>query len=174
MKKFLSNENGLDYDAELTKYLQKGISTMAYGMRMLDEEDADSLIKQITEYQNANRDSHDKISEELLSLAQDLTFLGVLGVVKQTNYRASMVIEEACRNDIKVWMVTSDNEFKSLTDCNYLGFLKDCNQPLNIKGKTEREVEESIKNGLRAITDRKAQQLSLTSTSPNSKGKGNK
>ena len=85
-----------------------------------------------------------------------------------------MVIEEACRNDIKVWMVTSDNEFKSLTDCNYLGFLKDCNQPLNIKGKTEREVEESIKNGLRAITDRKAQQLSLTSTSPNSKGKGNK
>lgn len=80
LKKYLISD-GIDLKSELTKYLQQGITAFAFAMRTLDEEDADILIKQINEYQNVKSDSHDKVAEELLSLAQDLILLGILGVV---------------------------------------------------------------------------------------------
>ncbi len=80
LKKYLVSD-GIDFKSELTNYLQQGITAFAFAMRTLDEEDADLLIKQINEYQNVKSDSHDKVAEELLSLAQDLILLGILGVV---------------------------------------------------------------------------------------------
>lgn len=95
-----------------------------------------------------------------------------MGINKQCNLRNSLVLEEAHRNGIKVWMITDDSEFRSLTDCNYLKFMQDCSQPFNIKGSNEREVEESIKNGLRIITDKIAkanQNLTTTNRTPTKK-----
>ena len=54
-------------------------------------------------------------------------------------------------------MVSDGDEVGTLTDCNQMRFLIDCNQPLNIKGNTDREVEESIKNSLRIIVERRPQ-----------------
>lgn len=100
-------------------------------------------------------------------------------MVTQYNQRSAMVLEEAYRNDVKVWIVSSSNEFKCLIDCNYLKLLTDCNQPFNIKGSNEREIEETIKNALRVISDKKQilaqERSSRTSTSSNTRKKrGNK
>ena len=64
-------------------------------------------------------------------------------------------MDEVYKNGIQIWIISDEKEFNVLTDCNYLKILHDCDQSLDIKGFTEHEVEESIKNSLRIIADRK-------------------
>ena len=49
LKKYIIFD-GIDFNSELTKYLQQGITAFAFAMRTIDEEDAELLIKQINEY----------------------------------------------------------------------------------------------------------------------------
>lgn len=66
-----------------------------------------------------------------------------------------MVLEEAFRNEVNIWMVTDADEVSTLTDCNQLRILQNCNQPFNVKGTDEREVEVAIKTHLRQLVERK-------------------
>jgi len=74
-------------------------------------------------------------------------------------------LEEAFRNEIKVWIVTDGNETQTLTDCNQLKILQNCNQPINIKGNDEREIEAAIKTHLRQLVERRPNQQGPSSDS---------
>jgi hypothetical protein len=45
-----------------------------------------------------------------MSWATDLTCLGILGLKRNFSLRKSLVLEEAFRNDIKLWVVTDVDE----------------------------------------------------------------
>lgn len=63
-------------------------------------------------------------------------------------------MEEALRNGIKVWLLSSQLEYETILQINATEFLSGCSQPLNVKGQTERQVEESLKASLKAASDR--------------------
>ena len=73
------------------------------------------------------------------------------------------MLEDAFRNDVKVWIVTDTNEAQSLTDVNQLKILQNCNQPLNVKGSDERDIEVAIKTHLRMLVDRRPSNLNSDS-----------
>jgi len=66
------------------------------------------------------------ILKELMSWATDLTCLGILGLKRNFSLRKSLVLEEAFRNDIKIWVVTDADEAQTLTDLNQLKILQNC------------------------------------------------
>ncbi len=98
-----------------------------------------------------------------MSWATDLTCLGILGLKRNFSLRKSLVLEEAFRNDIKLWVVTDVDEAQTLTDLNQLKILQNCQQPFNIRGQDEREIEVSIKNALRTLVDRRPGQQQMSS-----------
>ena len=61
-----------------------------------------------------------------MSWATDLTCLGILGLKRNFSLRKSLVLEEAFRNDIKIWVVTDVDEAQTLTDLNQLKILQNC------------------------------------------------
>ena len=61
-----------------------------------------------------------------MSWATDLTCLGILGLKRNFSLRKSLVLEEAFRNDIKIWVVTDLDEAQTLTDLNQLKILQNC------------------------------------------------
>lgn len=65
-----------------------------------------------------------------------------------------MFMEEVHRNGIKVWLLSSSLEYDTIQQINATEFLAGCSQPLNVKGQTERQVEESLKASLKAASDR--------------------
>jgi hypothetical protein len=49
-----------------------------------------------------------------------------LGLKRNFSLRKSLVLEEAFRNDIRLWVVTDADEASTLTDLNQLKILHNC------------------------------------------------
>lgn len=117
LKNLLYSEQSLDFETEYQQYIQKGVNAVVFGMRILEQEEAELLVKHITELQNNNRDEF-FITNELLMWANELNCIGILGLKRHGNLRKSLVLEEAFKNDVKVWIVTDEDEAQTLTECN--------------------------------------------------------
>lgn len=89
-----------------------------------------------------------------MTQCENLDLIGVLGIKPYLNYRNSMFMEEVHRNGIKVWLLSSQLEYETILQINASEFLSGCAQPLNVKGQTERQVEESLKACLKSASDR--------------------
>jgi hypothetical protein len=74
----------------------------------------------------------------MLSQCENLDLIGTIGVKRFLNRRNSMFLEEALKNGIKVWILSSTLEYETVTLTNAMEFLYSCTQPLNVKGLTER------------------------------------
>ena len=45
MKKFMIDDYSLDFEAEHTKYIQRGLNTIAFAQKTIDADEADFLAK---------------------------------------------------------------------------------------------------------------------------------
>ena len=91
----------------------------------------------------------------LMDFAHDLKFLGLIGLKKLINFRESLVVEELRRNGVQLCILSTDSTLDNITDYNTIKLFKDFRPPLNVTGVTEREVEDSLKQCLKTIVDRR-------------------
>ena len=91
----------------------------------------------------------------MLKLAQDLTFIGVFGLQVAFNYRDTLLIEDLRKNGIKLYMLSSEDADNVQTDVNAMNLLEGFTDPIQVKGQTERQVEESLKHCLKEVLKRR-------------------
>ena len=91
----------------------------------------------------------------LMDFAHDLKFLGLIGLKKLINFRESLVVEELRRNGVQLCILSTDSTLDNITDYNTIKLFKDFRPPLNVTGVSEREVEDSLKQCLKTIVDRR-------------------
>lgn len=65
-------------------------------------------------------------------------------------------MEELRKNGVKVFFMSTDAGSEALTDLNALRVFQDYNLPLNVVGRTDRQVEESLKSCLKQLVDRRS------------------
>ena len=58
------------------------------------------------------------------------------------NIRDSLVIEDLIKNEIKVWMLSKEDEIINTVNCNALRLLDQNSKPLFINGENERDIDE--------------------------------
>jgi len=73
-----------------------------------------------------------------MTQCEGLEMIGTLGIKPYFNQRNAMFMEEAHRNGIKIWLLSSQLEYENILHINAAKFLASCSQPLNVKGKNER------------------------------------
>ena len=56
----------------------------------------------------------------LLQLAQNLDFLGVIGMINVTNTRDALLMEEMRKNGVKLVILSTDTTAENITDLNSL------------------------------------------------------
>ena len=56
----------------------------------------------------------------LLQLAQNLDFLGVIGMMNVTNTRDALLMEEMRKNGVKLVILSTDTTAENITDLNSL------------------------------------------------------
>jgi hypothetical protein len=85
------------------------------------------------------RKGHEKNVEHiLLSMANNLTLLGTLGLRQSYRERDMLVLEDLERNGVKTWMMSSRHEQTDIIDYNAIHLFENYNPPLRITGLTER------------------------------------
>ena len=87
--------------------------------------------------------------------AQNVELLGILGFKSVINNRNSLLLDEIRRNGIKVFMLSTEDAQINITDCNAMRLFQDLNTPINVAGTTDREVEDSLKQCLKQIVDKR-------------------
>lgn len=90
-----------------------------------------------------------KIDQILLQMAENLELLGVLGIKHATNTRDALLLEEFRKNGVKLCMLSTDDVYENITDLNSIKFFSNYKQPMNVSGKTDRQVEDSLKSCLK-------------------------
>ena len=65
-------------------------------------------------------------------------------------------MEELRKNGVKVFFMSTDAGSEAITDLNALRVFQDYNLPLNVVGRTDRQVEESLKGCLKQLVDRRS------------------
>ena len=74
----------------------------------------------------------------LLQLAQNLDFLGVIGMKNVTNTRDALLMEEIRKNGVKLVLLSTDTTAENITDLNSLKMFNQYREPININGRTDR------------------------------------
>ena len=64
-------------------------------------------------------------------------------------------MEELRKNGVKLFMLSTDVTAENITDLNALKMFHNYRQPLNIVGSTDRQVEESLKNCLKQLVEKR-------------------
>ena len=71
-------------------------------------------------------------------------------------------MEELRKNGVKVFFISSENSHENITDLNSLKLFHNYKQPLNISGRTDRQVEESLKSCLKSVVEKRMDEVSRT------------
>ena len=97
----------------------------------------------------------DKNDAFLLCLGGNLDLIGVLGMKNATNTRDALLMEELRKNGVKLFLLSTDVTAENVTDCNALKLFHNYRQPMNVTGNTDRQVEESLKNCLKQLVEKR-------------------
>ena len=76
-------------------------------------------------------------------------------------------MEELRKNGVKVFFISSENSHENITDLNSLKLFHNYKQPLNISGRTDRQVEESLKSCLKSVVEKRMDEVSRTNQNQN-------
>ena len=136
--------------------MTQGIHIFGIAKIEIDEEQSVEFSRYISENISAHQSKINRNDKILLSYGQDLTLLGTWGLKYVVNQRDSLVVEEIKKNGIKLYILDADDMTMNTTDCNTLEILEDYRQPLVIQGTTDRQVEESLKQNLKLVVERKS------------------
>lgn len=79
-----------------------------------------------------------------------------MGLKSATNPRDALLMEELRKNGVKVFFMSTDAGSEAITDLNALRVFQDYNLPLNVVGRTDRQVEESLKGCLKQLVERRS------------------
>ena len=72
-----------------------------------------------------------------------------------TNTRDSLLIEELRKNGVKLVLLTTDSTAETITDLNSLKMFHQYRQPINVTGRTDRQVEDSLKSCLKQLVEKR-------------------
>ena len=64
-------------------------------------------------------------------------------------------MEELRENGVKVFFMSTDAASETMTDLNALRVFHEYSLPLNVVGRTDRQVEESLKSCLKQLVERR-------------------
>lgn len=64
-------------------------------------------------------------------------------------------MEELRKNGVKLFLLSTDVTQENITDLNALKLFHQYRQPLNVTGRTDRQVEESLKNCLKQLVEKR-------------------
>ena len=64
-------------------------------------------------------------------------------------------MEELRKNGVKLFLLSTDVTAENITDLNALKLFHNYRQPLNVVGRTDRQVEESLKNCLKQLVEKR-------------------
>ena len=72
-----------------------------------------------------------------------------------TNTRDALLIEELRRNGVKLFLLSTEITAENITDLNALKLFHNYRSQLNVVGKTDRQVEESLKACLKQLVEKR-------------------
>ena len=72
-----------------------------------------------------------------------------------TNTRDALLMEELRKNGVKLFLLSTDVTAENITDLNALKLFHNYRQPLNVTGRTDRQVEESLKSCLKMLVEKR-------------------
>lgn len=72
-----------------------------------------------------------------------------------TNTRDALLMEELRKNGVKLFLLSTDVTAENITDLNALKLFHNYRQPLNVTGRTDRQVEESLKTCLKQLVEKR-------------------
>ena len=72
-----------------------------------------------------------------------------------TNTRDALLMEELRKNGVKLFLLSTDVTAENITDLNALKLFHNYRQPLNVTGRTDRQVEESLKSCLKQLVEKR-------------------
>ena len=94
--------------------------------------------------------------EELKALCIEhcsgMKILGMLGFQKVVPVRNALTVDDCIRNGVKVWLLSQYSKRKTLVNCNNMNLMND-SEKIEVFGKSEREIEESLRACFNKIFD---------------------
>jgi len=148
MQRFLKKNVNSNLETDIDRFCKEGIHAIGIARREIEAEEAQELSR-ILQDNSSQKGTDDKNDAFLLYLAQNLDLIGVLGMKNATNTRDALLMEELRKNGVKLFLLSTDVSQENITDLNALKLFHNYRQPLNVTGRTDREVEDSLKSCLK-------------------------
>ena len=146
-----------NYQNDIDRFSKKGIHAVGIAKKEIDGEEAAEFLNQIqsnlsSTYHKQGMSSNDNL---LIHFAYNVELVGIIGFKSVINNRNSLLLDEVRRNGIKVFMLSTDDAQINITDCNAMKLFQELNTPINVTGNTDRQVEDSLKQCLKQIVDKR-------------------
>ena len=105
----------------------------------------------------------DDLKSLCIEFCAEMKILGMLGLQKVVPLRNALTVEDCIRNGVKVWLLSQYSKRKTMVNCNNMNLMMDA-EKIEVSGKSEREIEESLRVCFNKIfdTDRKSRSAQTT------------
>ena len=160
LQSMLRKNTTTNFESDIDKFCKEGIHAIGVAKRDIEFEEAVELSR-ILQDNSSQKGMDDKNDAFLLCLGLNhdqggnLDLIGVLGMKNATNTRDALLMEELRKNGVKLFLLSTDVTAENVTDCNALKLFHNYRQPMNVTGNTDRQVEESLKNCLKQLVEKR-------------------
>ena len=144
----LRKNTSTNFESDIDKFCKECIHAIGIAKRDIETEEAVELSR-ILQDNSSQKGTDDRNDAILLQLATNLDLIGVLGMKNATNTRDALLMEELRKNGVKLFLLSTDVTAENITDLNALKLFHNYRQPLNVTGRTDRQVEDSLKSCLK-------------------------
>ena len=155
MMPLIRGNSDMDLQGEIDRMQKKGLHPVAIAKKELTGEDVIDFIRMLNENAWTSYKETTGLDQMLLQVAQGCELVGIMGYKNEISSRNAAVVEEIRKNGIKIFLLSTDGAEETLTDLNSMKLFQDFNTPFNIVGDTDRSVEDSLKQCLKQIVDKR-------------------
>ena len=144
---------------ETERMAQIGYNIQTFCFKELNKEDSAQLKKKIDAVSMYSKTSKAQLAKAIQEHLTNMSIVGTLGLQKTVPLRNSLTVQDLTNNRVKVWLLSQYTHRTAITNCANLELLSEESERFELKGRNDREIEDSIRMCFNAIFDSEQKEL---------------
>jgi hypothetical protein len=117
------------------------------------------LKKKIDAVSMYSKTSKAQLAKAIQEHLTNMSIVGTLGLQKTVPLRNSLTVQDLTNNRVKVWLLSQYTHRTAITNCANLELLGEEPERFELRGRNDREIEDSIRMSFNAIFDSEQKEL---------------
>ena len=147
----LDKQENEAYDRIVSRFQERGYKAIAIGRKVMKEEEASEFYKKYQNYKMSLYNQNDDLEALSREVEKGLKLVGILALQDELRPEATETIQTLKEADVKVWMLTGDNQENAMNTCFVTGLLNKQMDLHSIKLDSKDDAKAFIRNILNVV-----------------------